>query len=72
MATVLLRALVAGQSADNEQSHCTSVAGMEQLLRVESQLIGNLNSYADELEQKLHVVRRLVSRESRTPLIELY
>lgn len=45
---------------------------MEQLLRVESQLIGNLNSYADELEQKLHVVRRLVSRESRRALIELY
>ncbi|TDG43158.1 hypothetical protein AWZ03_010423 [Drosophila navojoa] len=62
VATVLLRALVDGQSADNEQSHSTSVAGMEQLLRVEKELIDNLNSYADELEQKLNVVRSFVSQ----------
>lgn len=62
LAVVLLRSLVAGQTVDNEQSHSTSVAGMVQLLELEAKLIDNLNNYADELELKLKVVRRLVNK----------
>jgi len=41
-----------------EESHCTSVAGMVNLLDLEAQLIDNLEDYAVELEKKLETVRR--------------
>lgn len=49
--------LVHGQD-DGEKSHSTSVAGMGNLLQLEANLIENLSNYADELENKLEIVRR--------------
>lgn len=43
---------------DGEKSHSTSVAGMVDLLKLETLLIDNLSKYADELEKKLNTVRR--------------
>lgn len=58
LAVLLLVAstLVYGQD-DGEKSHSTSVAGMVHLLQLEANLIENLSSYADELENKLQIVR---------------
>ncbi|EDW67591.2 prolyl 4-hydroxylase subunit alpha-2 isoform X1 [Drosophila virilis] len=43
-----------------EQSHSTSVAGMVKLVLLEAKLIENLSSYADELEKKLNILKRVV------------
>ncbi|XP_023036059.1 prolyl 4-hydroxylase subunit alpha-2-like isoform X3 [Drosophila willistoni] len=56
-------ALVLAQDAV-EKSHSTSVAGMVQLLELETQLIDNLNRYADKLESKLKIVRSGIAEMS--------
>ncbi|KAL7728699.1 hypothetical protein ACLKA6_004075 [Drosophila palustris] len=60
VAMALLCCLANGQE-DGEKSHSTSVAGMVDLLQVETQLIENLRSYADELEKKLQIARSFVA-----------
>ncbi|EDV90577.1 GH14105 [Drosophila grimshawi] len=57
-AALFLVNLVSGQ---DEKSHCTSIAGMTNLLHLEAQLIDNLSNYADELENKLLTVRGYVT-----------
>ncbi|KAH8311401.1 hypothetical protein KR044_006108 [Drosophila immigrans] len=60
VAMALLLAIVGGQE-DNEKSHSTSVAGMVELLKLESELVENLSNYAIELENKLKIVRGFVT-----------
>lgn len=60
---LLVLGMASGQEADGEQSHSTSVAGMVQLLQLEVELIENLSNYANELEGKLNIVRRLIIKE---------
>lgn len=43
-----------------EKSISTSVVGMLELVQLEADLIDSLNSYADELEAKLKVLKRSV------------
>ncbi|KAL7728698.1 hypothetical protein ACLKA6_004074 [Drosophila palustris] len=42
---------------NKEQSHSTSVAGMEKLLQLEVKFLEGLSEYANELEKRLSVVR---------------
>ncbi|XP_068154171.1 prolyl 4-hydroxylase subunit alpha-2 isoform X2 [Drosophila tropicalis] len=56
-------ALVQAQDAV-EKSHSTSVAGMVELIELETQLIDNLNRYADKLESKLKIVRSGIAKMS--------
>lgn len=68
VAVALLLCLANGQE-DGEKSHSTSVAGMVDLLKVEAQLIENLSYYADELEEKLQIVRRWVHKSIKSSWI---
>uniref|UniRef100_A0A034WBR4 procollagen-proline 4-dioxygenase n=1 Tax=Bactrocera dorsalis TaxID=27457 RepID=A0A034WBR4_BACDO len=51
----------ASQNAQNFDSLTTSIAGLEQLIETEAYLIQNLENYAKELEEKLLVIRSLIT-----------
>lgn len=53
----LLSCVVFATAVDEEQSHSTSIAEMEKLLYLEAKFIKRLSEYANELENKLKVVR---------------
>ncbi|EDV90576.1 GH14106 [Drosophila grimshawi] len=48
---------IKAQDEPIEESYSTSVSGMVNLLLLEAKLIENLNSYADELERKLNILK---------------
>ncbi|XP_034486712.1 prolyl 4-hydroxylase subunit alpha-2-like [Drosophila innubila] len=57
MAIALILSVGLVKTEDEEQSHSTSVAGMEKLLQLEAKFIASLSEYANEMEKKLNVVR---------------